>query len=160
MKEAGINLFPAEDSSKYVSIQNKVRTFDKCCNIFQYIYVPMLISNIQHNLILSTKCILSDENFHPKQNLESLTLFRAISFCLSYTLKWFWYKFQCFTLFLLESCCYQLGIWTDGTAIISNSILMVQVEQWDGDKWQGSVPRVWGLRRRATAGGKARKITI
>lgn len=25
MKEAGINLFPAEDSSKYVSIQNKVR---------------------------------------------------------------------------------------------------------------------------------------
>lgn len=29
MKEAGINLFPAEDSSKYVSIQNKVSCLNK-----------------------------------------------------------------------------------------------------------------------------------
>lgn len=31
MKEAGINLFPAEDSSKYVSIQNKVRKVQHSC---------------------------------------------------------------------------------------------------------------------------------
>ena len=47
MKEAGINLFPAEDSSKYVSIQNKVNKAFAVCHKYSllknYVFIFSLI---------------------------------------------------------------------------------------------------------------------